>query len=663
MTRKTLGSALVLFTTLAGACSGASKDAGNDLTDASGADSTAADGAEESSTASLRVEPAEIVLTAKLDGTSTSATIKVFEKATPSSPETEVTAAFTLGDPSLATIDGNTVGKATRGGVATITARTPRASADATLKVKLVGDAYLPGTDDKTKASFDAATAKSDPTKAPAIEYPLDGAIVPRNVPPMEVQWSQSADANVWRVNVKTTDTLDLAIYAKSREALLTAAQWATVAESAAGHSAEITVDALGASGLFRSTPVTLVVARDRIDDTSIFYWESSSGSMKVLDFASGKLAPLPVTGSAWAPGDPSKCVACHAVSRDGTRFAYTSGGMELGTLVANKEKTSFVAAIEPGTKVTPGFRWTHGVFNPKESDTRPAFLVTKADKVPDNTAGHVRLALIDPDSGAELPSNLTEWLAAFPAGMPRDLLQPDWSNSGVVVFNAYDSEMPNPDPAGSPPKAWVRLLGDDSVGGSIVEASVTYDAAAKKFVFGAPKVLVKAKVGASLDVTESNTLPQISPDESLVAFARFDGWWPVKYQSPAVINVTGRIAIVRRADGTVVELGKANGPPNSDVTQPQWAPTVGTDYAWLAFSAERPYGHRMAKGMTLPASCFAGTGMTLCKNMWITAIDRKLAAAGSVDPSNVPFWMPGQTALASAVSPRWTKTAVKVAK
>jgi hypothetical protein len=274
-----------------------------------------------------------------------------------------------------------------------------------------------------------------------------------------------------------------------------------------------------------------------------------------------------------------------------------------------------------------------------------------------------VRLALIDPDTGVELSSNLTEWLAAFPAGVPRDQLQPDWSNGGVVVFTGYDTDMANPDAAGWPAKAWVRLLGDDSVAASIVEASVTWDATAKKFTFGAPKVLVKATPGTSRDTNESYAQPQISPDESLADFSRTIGWWPVKVQDPAVINVTGRVLIVRRSDGKVVELKNANGPANSDVTQPQWAPTVGSDYAWLAFSAERPYGHRMSKSVALPPSCFSGTGMTLCKNMWITAIDRKTAASGELDPSNVPFWMPGQTALASAVSPRWTKTAVKVVK
>lgn len=646
---------IVLFVSIViGACNGANGDGQDNLptTDATGVDTTIA----ETAMATLRIEPAEVVLTTTLDGTSTSATLKAFEN------DKEVAATYTLGDPSIASMTGSTVGGAKHGGVTTITGRTADASGDAVLKVKLIGDSFLAPADATTKAAFDATTPKSDPSKAPAIEYPLAGAIVPRNVPPMEVQWS-ATDATSWRVHFKTKDTLDLVVYSKSREALLPAAAWTTLSESAAGEDVEITVDGLGPSGLYASAPVTIKVARDRIDDTSIFYWESSSGSMKVLDFATGKLAPLPVTGSAWAPGDPSKCVACHTVSRDGTRFAYTNGDISLGTLVANPEKTSFVAAIEPGAKLSTSFRWSHAVFNPLESTTRPALLVTKADRVANNTPGRVRLALIDPETGVDVPSNLTEWLAAFPAGYPRDLLQPDWSNSGVIVFNAYDTEMANPDPAGMPAKAWVRLLGDDSVGGSIMEASVTYDAAAKKFTFGPPKYLVKAKVGASLDVTESNTLPQISPDESLVAFARLDGWWPVKYQDPAIINVTGRIELVRRSDGVVIELANANGPPKSDVTQPQWAPTLGADYAWLAFSAERPYGHRMSKATTLPGSCFAGTGMTLCKNMWITAIDRKKAASGTADPSAIPFWMPGQTPLASAVSPRWTKTAVKVAK
>jgi len=615
----------------------------------------------------LRIDPAEVSLVANLDGTSTAATVRVFERASASAPEVDVTdsATFTLGDPGIATVAGNTISKATRGGVTTILARTANAPAGTTakLRVRLIGDAYLAGTDPTTKAAFDGAILGADATKSPAIEYPLDGAIVPRNVPPMEVQWTASADANVWRVRLKTDETLDVAIYSKAREALLAAAQWTTVTESAAGNKVTMVVEALGASGLFASGAVSVTVARDRIDDTSIFYWESSSGSMKVLDFASGKLAPLPVTGSAWMPGSPSKCVACHTVSRDGTRFAYTSANIELGTLAANKEKTTFVATIEPGAEVAPGFRWTHGVFNPREADTVPALLVTKADKVPENSAGHVRLALIDPDTGAEVASNLAEWLASFPAGVPRDQLQPDWSNGGVIVFTAYDSEMPNPDPTGSPAKAYVRLLGDDSVAASIVEASVTWDAAAKKFVFGAPKVLVKPAPGASFDVMETNALPQISPDESLVAFSRTNGWWPVKNTSPPLLNISGRVLVVRRSDGKVIELKNINSAPNSDVTQPQWAPTIGTDYAWLAFSAERPYGHRMSKDVALPTSCFSTTTMTLCKNMWITAIDRKTAASGDLDPSNVPFWMPGQTPLASAVSPRWTKTAVKVVK
>ncbi len=352
----------------------------------------------------------------------------------------------------------------------------------------------------------------------------------------------------------------------------------------------------------------------------------------------------------------PTVCVACHTVSRDGTRIAYTSGTFGLGTLKVSDDKKTYDSTIEPGTKVTPGFKWTYGAFNPSEKTSVPALLVTQADPTAaQNAAGHVRLALVDPDTGANVASNLKDWLTAFPLSAPTDLLQPDWSPAGVVVFAAYDSEMKNP--TGSPAKAWVRDLGDDAVATSILEANVKWDG--KVFTFETPKVLVKPPASTSLDTWETNVLPQLSPDDAFVAFTRSKGWWPIRFQSDAV-NGSGKLALVRRADGKVIELANASGPDDSNTTYPQWAPSMGTDYAWIAFSTERPYGHRMAKGMALPPACIP-QGRSMCKNMWITAIDRKKAASGDLDPSAPPFWMPGQTALASAVSPRWTRTAITV--
>jgi len=611
-------------------------------------------------TPTLRIDPADVTLETILGSTAgTSATVKVFEKLTPTSAEVDVTASVTLSisDGALATTAGAVVTAGSRGGTGTLTASlADGAKGTANVKVKLTGEAFGPGFDASEKAKFTGAAVDPTATAQPKIEYPLEGTIVPSNVPPMEVQWTAGGDSTVYRVRATSPGLLDVAFYSKTREALFPTTPWGTVIATVAGADATLTVEGLGATGLHVSPPVKLTVARDRIDDSSIYYWESSSGSLKVLDFATGALATLPTKGSAYAPGSPGVCVACHTVSRDGARIAYTSGTFGLGTLKVSDDKKTYDATIEPGAKVTPGFKWTYGAFNPSEKTTVPALLVSKADPTAaQNVAGHVRLGLVDPDTGKDVPSNLIDWLAAFPSTVPRDLLQPDWSPSGVVVFAAYDSERANP--SGTPAKAWVRDLGDDAVATSIVEAKVTWDG--KAFSFGVPKVLVAPPASTSLDTWETNVLPQLSPDDAFVAFTRSKGWWPIRFQTDAV-NGSGKVALVRRADGKVVELANASGPDDSNSTWPQWAPSVGADYAWIAFSTERPYGHRMAKGVALPPACIP-QGRGLCKNMWITAIDRKKAASGDFDPSAAPFWMPGQTALASAVSPRWTKTAIAV--
>ena len=608
------------------------------------------------------------MLNVPLGGKSSDVALKVFAKDA-SGVEKDVTdrASFSISEPTLATFTGASIGGATHGGKADISATVGGAVATGTLIAKLAGDLTPPGFDPTTKGKFDGATVDPTITNQPVIEYPLEGAIVPRNVPPMEVQWKKGGDSGTYRVRFTAADVLDVVAYGSAGgglEAILDAAPWTTVMESAAGAKLQMIVEGLGVTGtsLHRSTPVTITVARDRIDDSAIYYWESSSGSLHALDFAAAKNTVLPVTGSAVAPGSPSVCVACHTVSRDGTRFSYTSGDFSFGTLVASADKKSFTAAIEPGTKVPTGFKWTYAAFDPKEAAEMPAVLVTKADApATQNAPGHVRLELLHPDTGAVITSNLVDWLSAFPAGVGRDVLQPDWSPGGFVVFASYDSEESNPDAAGVLKKAYVRDLGDDAVHTSIVEASVAWDATKKSFTFGAPKVLVKAKPATSLDTAETDVLPQISPDDTLVAFTRADGWWSIRLQSDAVSG-SGRIAVVRRADGQVIELTKASGPPDSSSTWPQWAPTAGTDYLWVAFSSERPYGHRMAPGVTLPPAC-KPQGRSLCKNMWVAAVDKKLATSGTVDPSAVPFWLPGQTALASAVSPRWTKAVVGVAK
>jgi hypothetical protein len=96
------------------------------------------------------------------------------------------------------------------------------------------------------------------------------------------------------------------------------------------------------------------------------------------------------------------------------------------------------------------------------------------------------------------------------------------------------------------------------------------------------------------------------------------------------------------------------NGSGDLDTTWPHWAPGSTSDYDWIAFSTERPYGHEITQANTA-AGCIQN-GVLECKQIWIGAISKaKLAAGMTMDPSSPPVWLPGQDTQADNLSPYWT--------
>src|SRR6185437_7524147 len=105
-------------------------------------------------------------------------------------------------------------------------------------------------------------------------------------------------------------------------------------------------------------------------------------------------------------------------------------------------------------------------------------------------------------------------------------------------------------------------------------------------------------------------------------------GYWSLRTQS-SPLNLSGQIVLVRRSDGQVLPLleGSNGGGTTLSSTWPQWAPTLGSRYAWLAYASERPYGHRLTPANS---QCVPVQGQKQCKQLWITAIDRDKLAKGS---------------------------------
>ncbi len=618
---------------------------GSDGSTTSGAaSSSAGTGGGVSHTVMLRIDPPMASLDVALTNPAT-ASFHAFATVD-GLPESDVTMGvqWSVGG-GYGTVDPNgTFQPAGIGGKTAIQVAYEGATASAPLTLKLKGDLFLTGTDPAMKNVFDGATVDTDSTHAPVLEYPEDGTVMPANLPPVEAQWSIVAGNAVHRVHLVSPETLDVTVYSLAGEILYPADLWSTIGQSRYDQTISWTVEGLSAGQKRLSTPRTMTISADKIDQSAIYVWQSSSGSFRVLDMEKGTDIALPTNAPQLAGGQP--CSGCHRVSRDGKRFAYTfnGGDFEFGSLAYDEASKSYQAKIAPAAS----YRATYAAFNPIEATTKPAMLLTLPDTVPQNTAGTVHLDLVDPDTGATIASDLASAMATIDPSVGHATSMPDWSPAGdFVVFSAYDSNT-----------NYVRLLGDDIVKASIVEMPVSWDGAS--FHFGAPKVLVHAAPGANPDTDENNLLPTISPDGGAVAFTRAAGWWSIKTQA-SQINLSGQIAVVRRSDGQVLELVHGSNGPGTTLssTWPQWAPTVGARYTWLAFGTERPYGHRLTPASPENAQCSLVQGQKQCKHLWVMAIDRTKLASGTDDPSFAPFYIPGQTLAAQYVSPQWTKSVI----
>ncbi len=554
-------------------------------------------------------------------------------------------AMFSVQNAALGSFAGATLTLGAVGGATEVRASYQGALATAPLSVRLVGDVLLPGADPTLPDQFQDATEDATPGSEPVVEYPGDGVVLPGNLPPIEAQWTQAADNFAYRVRLQAEGLLDVSFYVQGRELLFPADTWALIRQTAPDVPISLTVDGLGVGALVRpGAPQTLIVSADEIDDSAIYVWQSSTGSFRVLDIAAGTDVPLPNDAAALGAGQP--CSGCHRISRDGKRFAYSFNGanFQIGTLRYDEASQTYTETLAP----VAGVRGTYATFNPLEDDTVPAMMLTVPEDVAQNTAGTSRLSLVHPESLAPVSSNL----AAMLANAPASSLMPDWAPDGsFVVFSAYDS--------GS---HYVRELGDDVVLSSIWQMSVAYDAASQTFTFGAPELLVEPPSGSLPDDGENNFLPTISPDGSAVAFTRAFGYWSLKTQADP-INQSGQIMLVRRSDGHVFELTNGSNGAGTILhsTWPQWAPSVGQRYAWIAYSSQKPYGHRLTPASPENAQCTLVQGQTQCKQLWVTAIDLQAMESGTQDPSRSPFWIPGQNLAAQYVSPQWTKAVLPI--
>jgi hypothetical protein len=601
-------------------------------------------------TFTLRIDPAQASSSVVLGQLTPSVHFRALRRDATGEVDVTSTASWDIDNKGIGTLEGpGVIQPAGIGGSTTIRASLGDAHATAQLTAKVTGDGYYGGTDPSAKKAFEGLAADPSCLGPPVLDYPGSGAVLPGNLPPIEFQWSSPGSGATDAVRLRATSAhLDVTLYTKGGELKPDAPTWTAIRASDPDDPDGVSwrVERVGQSGLCQSTPRTLLMTEDRIDDTALYVWRSSTGSFVVIDVAKGSEVDLPTDSAALGKGQP--CSGCHRISRDGKRFSFSffgGGVFQFGTLAYDSGSKTFREKIKPSTS----FYGTYATFDPLEGTgspaAPPAMLVTAPDQVPLGTAGSVRLQLRHPETNALQPSNLDKMLAQL--GMPapgQATTMPDWSSDGTfVVFTAYNSGT-----------HFVRELGDDVVLASIVESSVSRNESGLQF--STPKVLVAADANADPDNGENNFVPVVSPDGSAVAFTRAAGWWPIKTQA-STVNLSGQIMLVRRSDGRILELRKGSNGPGTTLssTWPQWAPTKGAHYAWLGYASERPYGHLLTPD-NQGCSSSMSSGQKSCKQLWVMAIDLAKMKSGTDDPSFPSFWIPGQDIHEQYVSPQWTK-------
>ena len=153
-------------------------------------------------------------------------------------------------------------------------------------------------------------------THTPAIEYPLDKAVAPLNIPSIDSQWT-TAQNDLFHLTW-TSKHIAIDLYTLQADAQFADDVWGERRGDRSGRrgrrSQSKASRRASPTTKYASALVTLNMSHDIIDKTAIYWWASSQGNIMTQTFGQTG-APTQVKGN---------CTSCHSVSRSGSRIGYT---------------------------------------------------------------------------------------------------------------------------------------------------------------------------------------------------------------------------------------------------------------------------------------------------------------------------------------------------
>lgn len=471
---------------------------------------------------------------------------------------------------------------------------------EATLRVRLERQVISAGTASTAPRLF-AGTPLVDPARAPSLVYPLDGAVMPDNVFPPDVQWENGAPGDIIRITLEKPSStirgyLTMASAADAHwQVDETAWRRLTRSDPEAPATVEITRYEAATGALIADRKISLRFARASLAG-SIYYWDIERGRIVRINEGTAQREQF-------MPSPYLDCVGCHSVSTSGRYMAGRFGGGDniAGVLDLTQDLTT-----NPPPTMYPvdgnTIRWWFSSWSP--SDRR---LIVSTDEGTTRT-----LRLVDPFLGTYLPT--------MGDPLPTSATHPVWSPDGSAI-------------------AYVGNI--DAWGGANQAGNISVLAVTSTDTFGPGRMIHDgANVPGAIPAGAADSYPTWSPDSQWIVFAHGD--------SSRSENGHAALYMIKR-DGTgAVRLDKASGGPNTqDTFQPRMSPFRQGGYFWVTYLTRRDYGNASA-----------GTKGSGRQQIWISAI--KENPAPGEDPSEVGYWLPGQNTASRNISAYWAPRACR---
>jgi hypothetical protein len=463
-----------------------------------------------------------------------------------------------------------------------------------------------PGVPTNAPDLFDNAT--EDPTRAPHVVYPAADVIMPRNLGDFEVHWTDTSGNDVFEVSLKT-EFSDVRIYVPGNNGLPAAGSYPSFAAFQANEwfqavAQDVAVD-YQVRGLASANPTTVgsttpasVGLSNEAMEGGLYYWATASTTGIYGIFRHDMSKPgQPAEQYMTTAQTSNRCVACHVLSRDGTKMALTYDGgdgaanlydVATRTPQAEANKWNFGSYTPDGNQI---LTVSHGVLTVRSSADQSVVTTMPA-------AGYVTHPDISPD-GTRLV------YVVVPGGAIGT--GADWSFGAGQI--------------------WER----------------TYDQVAHTF---GPEIQIVAD-------GSNNYYPSFSPDGTWILFNRAAA-------GDAYNNANASVFVVK-SDNTSppVELTKLNATVGLTNSWARWAPFaqsygINADQMyWITVSSKRDFGVRLINS-AMPDT----KEMPWTPQLWMTPFFAGRATQ-AMDPSAPGFRLPFQDLDSHNHIAQWTERVV----